>query len=98
MKKRNLIVTLLLTIGLISITVGVSVAFFNYTRTGNANTVSVGRISFVTRQTKTISLTNLFPIDPTNSEEMSDATKVGTLEIEIEGDRYESINIVSLKN
>ena len=86
MKKRNLIVTLLLTIGLISITVGVSVAFFNYTRTGNANTVSVGRISFVTRQTKTISLTNLFPIDPTNSEEMSDATKVGTLEIEIEGD------------
>ncbi len=66
--------------------VGVTYSFFNYTRTGVANTVSVGRISFVTRQTKTISLTNLFPIDPTNSEEMSDATKVGTLEIEIEGD------------
>ena len=61
-------------------------AFFNYTRTGAANIVSVGRINFVTRQTKTISLNNLFPIDPTDSEEMSDATKVGTLEIEIEGD------------
>ncbi len=65
---------------------GTTYAFFNYTRTGDANTIKVGRISFVTRQTKTISLTNLFPIDPTNSEEMSDETKVGTLEIEIEGD------------
>lgn len=64
----------------------VTYAFFNYTRTGAANTVSVGRISFVTRQTKTISLTNLFPIDPTDTEAMADATKVGTVEIEIEGD------------
>ena len=65
---------------------GTTYAFFNYTRTGGANTIRVGRISFVTRQTKTISLTNLFPIDPTNSEEISDEEKVGTLEIEIEGD------------
>ena len=86
MKKRSLIITLLLVVGLIGITVGVSVAFFNYTRTGVANTISVGRISFVTRQTKTISLTNLFPIDPTDTEAMTDTTKVGTLEIEIEGD------------
>ena len=64
----------------------VTYAFFNYTRTGAANTVSVGRISFVTRQTKTISLTNLFPIDPTDTEAMADDTKVGTVEIEIEGD------------
>ena len=86
MKNRKLIVSILMVIGLISITVGVSVAFFNYTRTGAANTISVGRISFVTRQTKTISLTNLFPIDPTDTEAMADTTKVGTLEIEIEGD------------
>ena len=32
-------------------------AFFNYTRTGTANVIRVGRISFVTRQTNTISLT-----------------------------------------
>ena len=86
MKNRKILVSILMVIGLLSITIGTTVAFFNYTRTGNANTVSVGRISFVTRQTKTISLNNLFPIDPTNSEEMSDTTKVGTLEIEIEGD------------
>ena len=64
----------------------VTYAFFNYTRTGAANTISVGRIAFVTRQTETINLTNLFPIDPTETGIMDDATKVGTLEIEIEGD------------
>ena len=79
MKSKRLLAGILGAIGIISVTFGVSVAFFNYTRTGVANSISVGRISFVTRQTKTISLTNLFPIDPTNSEEMADATKVGTL-------------------
>ena len=64
----------------------VTYAFFNYTRTGAANTITVGRIAFVTRQTETINLTNLFPIDPTVTGIMDDATKVGTLEIEIEGD------------
>ena len=86
MKKRKTLLGILAIVGVLSITIGVSVAFFNYTRTGGTNTIRVGRISFVTRQTKTISLNNLFPIDPTNSEEMSDETKVGTLEIEIEGD------------
>ena len=38
----------------------VTYAFFNYTRTGVANTIRVGRISFVTNQTDTINLTNLF--------------------------------------
>ena len=65
---------------------GVTYAFFNYTRTGAGNTIRVGRIAFITRQTKTISLTNLFPIDPTDTEAMADETKVGTVEIEIEGD------------
>ena len=66
--------------------VGITYAFFNYTRTGSANTISVGRISFRTNQTETINLTNLFPIDPTETGIMDDETKVGTLEIEIEGD------------
>ena len=61
-------------------------AFFNYTRTGEANTIRVGRISFVSRQQQTITLTDLFPIDPEEPNIMNDTTKVGTLEIEIEGD------------
>ncbi len=64
----------------------VTYAFFNYTRTGAGNSIRVGRIYFNTNQTDTINLTNLFPIDPTETGIMNDATKVGTLEIEIEGD------------
>ncbi len=64
----------------------VTYAFFNYTRTGTGNAVQVGRMAFISRQTDTISLTNLFPIDPTITGIMDDDTKVGTLEIEIEGD------------
>ena len=64
----------------------VTYSFFNYTRTGTANTISVGRIAFVTRQTETINLTNVFPIDPNETGIMDDETKVGTVEIEIEGD------------
>ena len=64
----------------------ITYAFFNYTRTGSGNTIRVGRMAFRTNQTDTISLTNLFPIDPTETGIMDDATKVGTLEIEIEGD------------
>ena len=84
-KKQNLLLVLGL-IAFIGLVGGVTYAFFNYTRTGAGNTIRVGRISFVTRQTKTISLTNLFPIDPTDTEAMADDTKVGTVEIEIEGD------------
>ena len=64
----------------------VTYAFFNYTRTGGANTVRVGRISFVSKNEQTITLNNLFPIDPTETGIMSDSTKVGTYEIDIEGD------------
>ena len=86
MKKKKTLFSILAFVGILSITIGVSVAFFNYTRTGAANTISVGRISFVTQQTKTISLTNLFPIDPTETGIMNDATKVGTVIINVIGD------------
>ena len=40
---------------------GVSFAIFNYTRTGTANVIKVGKISFNSNQTETINLTNVFP-------------------------------------
>ena len=40
-------------------------AFFNYTRTGTANVIRTGKISFNANQTETINLTNVFPIDKT---------------------------------
>ncbi len=51
-----------LIIGIISLTLGVSLAFFNYTRTGGANAIRVGRIAFNTTQEGNISLTNIFPM------------------------------------
>lgn len=43
--------------------VGVSFAFFNYTRTGAANTVSTGKINFQSTQTANpVQVSNLFPM------------------------------------
>ena len=84
-KKQNLLLVLGL-IAFIGLVGGVTYAFFNYTRTGAGNTIRVGRIAFISRQTETINLSNLFPIDPTETGIMDDEEKVGTLEIEIEGD------------
>ena len=62
-KKNSLIILILLV--LIVMTVGVTFAFFNYTRTGSANTLKVGKIEFNSRQT-TIELENVFPADSKN--------------------------------
>ena len=42
--------------------VGVSFAFFNYTRTGSENSITTGQINFSTEQSM-IEVSNLFPID-----------------------------------
>ncbi len=60
-KKANvlMILGLFVLIGMIG---GLTVAFFNYTRTGSANTITTGGVYFNTGQTNTINLTNVFPI------------------------------------
>ena len=83
-QKQTILMIIGIMILLVSIT-GITFAFFNYTKTGDANVLKVGNISFTTNQKQTISLTNLFPIDPTETGIMDDETKVGTLEIEITG-------------
>ena len=42
--------------------VGGTYAFFNYTRTGAANTIRTGRIYFNTTQGEELTLTNVFPM------------------------------------
>ena len=67
-KKRNsqIIVAVLLVIGIISITVGVTYAFFNYTRVGTPGSISTGRINFLSTQSGTLNLTNIFPVSSSN--------------------------------
>ena len=45
----------------------VTYAFFNYTRTGTANTIRTGRISFNTNQSNTLNLTNVFPLSASDA-------------------------------
>ena len=59
-------------------------AFFNYTRTGVANTIKTGRISFTTGQTDTLNLANVFPI--TRVEAATDNTNSSELIVTITGD------------
>ena len=80
--KRNAM--LICSIGLILLLVGTTYSFFNYTRTGNPNNFSVGRISFVTDQSSTINLSNIFPIDSANVN--TDTDNVGTVVVTITGD------------
>lgn len=58
--------------------------FFNYTRTGNENNITTGRISFNSQQTNTISLTDVFTI---NSDDVdNDTNNVETVTINVNGD------------
>lgn len=60
-------------------------AFFNYTRTGAANTIGTGRIAFDTSQSDTVTLSDLFPIT-TNGAVTSSTPGVGSLSIHVTGD------------
>ena len=63
----------------------ITYAFFNYTRTGSANTIKTGRIAFNSSQGESINLTNMFPIDVSEGIP-NDATKVGSVTINVTGD------------
>ena len=65
--------------------VGVTFAFFNYTRTGAANTVGTGRITFLAEQGDTVTLSDLFPIDASGTI-TSSTPGVGVLSIHVTGD------------
>jgi len=84
MEKRKRIAMTLSTLGVFLILFGVSYSFFNYTRTGSSNTIKVGRISFNSNQSDTISLINAFPID--KSTVRSDNDNTDDVVINITGD------------
>ena len=83
MKNKKMIVSLLLVMGLISITMGVTFSFFNYTSTGNDNILAVGKINFTSSQGTSINLTNVFPV---KRSEMENSSSVGEVILTITGD------------
>ena len=68
--------------------VGVTFAFFNYTRTGTANNIRTGRIYFNADQgSSVVTLSDLFPISLGENETVTSQTPgVGSLKLHITGD------------
>ena len=66
MKNNKILLSVIGIVLLIVGVFGISFAFFNYTRTSSANTLSVGRISFNHTQDGKIELTNVFPANKNN--------------------------------
>ncbi len=82
-KKNNKVLLSIIGLAILLISVvGVTYSFFNYTRTGTANTIKTGNISFNSTQDNTISLTNVFPTSSTNLN----STNSDTVTITITGD------------
>ena len=81
-KRNKLILVVLLVIGIISITIGVTYSFFNYTRKGQANSISTGRIYFNSTQNGILQLTNIFPVKSTDLNENT----LDSVEVNIIGD------------
>lgn len=84
MKNKKSVLIILGMFFLILVVGGVTYAFYEYSRTGIINTIKVGRVSFVTRDTRTITLTNIQPVS--REDIFTDTDNVGLFEIEIEGD------------
>ena len=78
----NSVLVILIVIGLIFTTVGVAYTFFNYTRTGGANTISTGRIAFNTSQSGTLHLTNVFPMTTMEAQ----TANLNAVTVTIQGD------------
>ena len=83
MEKKQRLGVILSTFGVVMILFGTTMAFFNYTRTGVSNVVKLGRISFDSEQTNTITLLDVFPIDKNT---VGSSSYVGTSTINIVGD------------
>ena len=87
-KRSNQKKILLMIMGIVIIiivVVGVTYAFFNYTRTGGANTVRTGRIYFNHQEGTAMNLTNAFPINVSNGVPNNNSN-VGSVTINVLGD------------
>ena len=81
-KKKKTLFMVLGILMLVSTLVGVSIAFFNYTRTGSPNSIAVGNIYFNSNYTA-VTLNNVFPID--RASVLTDTNNVMTVNVAITG-------------
>lgn len=85
MKKKYIYLSVIFAILIIFVAVGVTYAFFNYTKTGNQNNVRTGRMSFNAEQGTEVTLSDLFPISATG-EITPETPGVGSVTVHVTGD------------
>ncbi len=81
MKNYRRIAMLMCSVGLMFLLTGVTYSFFNYTKTGTANSFETGTINFSVDDGESISLTNVFPMTASEASEAN----IDTLTIGISG-------------
>ena len=81
MNKYKKLTMYLIFMGIVSLLIGITYSFFNYTRTGAVNNLGTGTISFITEQGPSLSITNMFPI----SSEEAGNNSLDTITVEIKG-------------
>ena len=79
--KKTIYLFVIIALLIISV-VGVTYAFFNYTRTGAANNFSTGRIYFNSTQDGRLQLTNIFPVKASEV----DASTLDSVSVNVLGD------------
>lgn len=88
-KPKKLVYLVIGVLALVLMLGTVTYAFFNYTRTGLANNIRTGTISFnsiqSSGQSTNINLTNIFPIDISNGLPENDPN-VGEVNLHVTGD------------
>ena len=81
-KNKKLIYSFIIIAVLLITVVGVTYSFFNYTRTGNLNSIATGRIYFNSIQNGKLELTNVFPVKLSDI----DTSTLDTVEVNLTGD------------
>lgn len=85
-RKSSILMSVLGVFALVIVTVGVSYAFFSYTRTGaKTNTIQSGKISFYYTEVNQITLTNAMPVDDSaaTGTTVTDTKNVGEFEFKV---------------
>ena len=99
MKKKNIFIVLSI-VGIISLVIGVTYAFFNYTRVGTPGSISTGRIYFLSTQSGTLNLTNIFPVSSSNinTNNLDEVTVTITGDTTYTGGEEYEITLVDVHN
>ncbi len=85
MEKKIIYSTAIIAILVVAIATGVTFAFFNYTKTGNANNIRTGRMNFNAEQGVEVTLSDLFPISATGTI-TPETPGVGSVTVHVTGD------------